>query len=84
MDRIHIAPRAQVGGDGDIGNSVLNLVIERGGRKVEGLAWRPIEARFKANQPFVDETRIGAGDDREDGERPVQFVKRRQPQPGVG
>ena len=84
MDGIDIAPLAQVGGNRDIGNCLLHLVVECGERDFHSIGWCKIDTAFKADQLLIGQRGIGAGGDREDHEGPVELIERRQPQPAVG
>ena len=75
MDRIDIAPLAQIGPDGDVGDGAINAVVKGCGLKFEP-AELQIEPALKPEQLLVFKRGISPGGDREHHERPVQFVQR--------
>ncbi|CAM2938474.1 hypothetical protein RAHE111665_07915 [Rariglobus hedericola] len=74
---VEVVAFAGVGGDGDVGDGVGELVDEGGERGAQGcVGAAEIETGFEAGERFGDEVGVGVGGDGADAEGAVVFVER--------
>ena len=83
-NRGNVSPLLQVGADGDVGDRILQLVLERGERDLHARRRLPIKPCFVAEQPFGLEVLVRLRGHREHDIGPVKLVQGRQPEAGIG
>jgi hypothetical protein len=71
-------------GDRDVGDGILDPVMEDAGFEGQPVRGLPFERAFEAVEALGIEAGVGLGEVVADPERPVEFIERRQAEAGAG
>ena len=71
-------------GDRDVGDGILDPVMEQAGVEFHRVGSLPVERAFKAVEALGIEAGVGLGEVVADAEGPVELVERRQAEAGAG